>query len=144
MRVSLVNCTEHSEVGEFFAPSPDSMADLPSYHRGSLGPSTSLWFGLGTARAVAGNFWVLRPMLCTVVLWEIGRRDESTAPNVDPTSSLINGRHGHLLQKVVLDPAVSSALLLFLLSASAMSHLLLRVRNVGLGKIPPIFISTRR
>ena len=32
------------------------------------------------------------------------------APNVDPMSSLINGRHGFLLQKVVLDPTVSSAL----------------------------------
>ena len=144
MRVSLVNCTEHLEVGDFFAPSPDSMADLRSYHRGSFGPLISLWLGLETGRAVAGNFWVLRPMLCTVVLWEIGRRDESMAPNVDPMSSLINGRYGHLLQKVVLDPAVSSALLLFLSSASAMSHLLLRVRNVGLGKIPPIFVLTRR
>ena len=50
-------------------------------------------------------------MLYTVALWEIGRRDESTpGPSADPTSSSIHGRHGHLLQKIVLDPVVSSAL----------------------------------
>ena len=53
VRDSLVNCTEHSEVGESFVPSPDSLtADLRSYLRGSFGPSISLWLDLGTARAV--------------------------------------------------------------------------------------------
>ena len=52
VRDSLVNCTEHSKVDEFFALTPDSVtADLSSYLRGSFGPSISLWLDLGTARA---------------------------------------------------------------------------------------------
>ena len=73
---SLVNRTEHLKVGDFVVPSPDSVADLRSRHRGSFGPLISLWLGLETPRTVTGNFWVLRLMLSTVALWEMGRRDE--------------------------------------------------------------------